>query len=106
MSEGTELFFDKGRLDLSGRHLNRYEDLMERFHRLHSDLLDLEPHATACKVPDACGDDTQVFGEEFEDNDLWKEFAKKWRLPRGCTFSSLQEMTREIPSKVLHSESH
>ncbi|THV00287.1 hypothetical protein K435DRAFT_461966 [Dendrothele bispora CBS 962.96] len=80
--------FQKGSLDLSGRHATRLQDLLSRFHKLKVDVENLELKLL------------EQDGEQVPEESCWREFRVKWKMPRAISFSSFQNETKRISELI------
>ncbi|KAF8993300.1 hypothetical protein BDQ17DRAFT_1431799 [Cyathus striatus] len=110
----VQRFFDSlkgfytGSLDLTGRHLHRFEALLSRWNAFLPDFDELSSTIDSCEVKESLSCTGQTLTcAEYKVNDAakWEQFKKKWRVPKVVTYDklvtyvkTLQEELQKLPS--------
>ncbi|KAK1226928.1 hypothetical protein PQX77_010099 [Marasmius sp. AFHP31] len=94
--------FYKGTLDLSGRHLHRFEQLMATYYEIVQDLDRVRETVREEEIEDRDRKGRVVTYLEYvvTDEEVWKQCRLKWKLPRVVDFGKLaviRQKARETP---------
>ncbi|KAF8079258.1 hypothetical protein FPV67DRAFT_1663906 [Lyophyllum atratum] len=94
--------FYTGSLDLTGRHLPRYIDLITRWNLYLVDFITLTAHVKEFET-----DTTGLDGEplkfvdyDFEDEILWEDFQTRWKIPMINGYGQLGLLTAKVLSTI------
>ncbi|KAK1235205.1 hypothetical protein PQX77_001578, partial [Marasmius sp. AFHP31] len=89
--------FYTGNLDLTGRHLPRFTDLTRIFKRLVEDMNDVRNtvRRDLTETWDADGEPTTLLKCTMTDEELWKQFRLRWKIPRTVDFSLLEVLLEQ-----------
>ncbi|KAI0076029.1 hypothetical protein K474DRAFT_1708540 [Panus rudis PR-1116 ss-1] len=100
----THRGFYKGRLDLTGRHLPRFQSISKRFMEFASDflfLLKVYGKMGTRKEEDAFGNITQVQDYVFDPVEPYDEFLMKWNCAGSFTPTGFRDYIMENMELVL-----
>ncbi|KAJ8087416.1 hypothetical protein PM082_006246 [Marasmius tenuissimus] len=88
--------FYTGELDLTGRHLPRFTDLTSRFKRMVEDTNDIRKtvRRDMTEIQDADGKPITLVKCTI-DEELWKQFRMKWKIPRAVNFGLLEALIEQ-----------
>ncbi|KAJ8087397.1 hypothetical protein PM082_006227 [Marasmius tenuissimus] len=89
--ESLEGFY-RGELDLTGRHMLRYEELMCTYERLCTDLDEVRKTVVEeeYETEERHGRFTRQVGRVVTNHEMWRNCRLKWKLPRAVDFDSLE----------------
>ncbi|KAF8992724.1 hypothetical protein BDQ17DRAFT_1369087 [Cyathus striatus] len=94
--------FHKGNLDLTGRHLPRYESLFKRWNAFLHDFINLslvvEPHQTERAYPAGRSMGTKYIQVDYtvKDSVIWDNFEKKWHVSRTAGYDGLLDPVQSV----------
>ncbi|GLB43671.1 hypothetical protein LshimejAT787_1401830 [Lyophyllum shimeji] len=92
--------FHTGYLDLAGRHLPRYQDLITRWNHYLADFFALTVYVREFVTGEEDPDGRPLIDYAFDDRTLWDNFRKKWKVPSLCTYGILLGSTERVLSTI------
>ncbi|KAF8079250.1 hypothetical protein FPV67DRAFT_107128 [Lyophyllum atratum] len=94
--------FYTGSLDLTGRHLPRYIDLITRWNLYLAEFIALTVHAKEFETRTTGLDEHnfKFIDYDFEDETLWEDFQTRWKIPRNNSYGLLLPLTAQVLSTI------
>ncbi|KAL0572502.1 hypothetical protein V5O48_009467 [Marasmius crinis-equi] len=90
--------FYEGKLDLTGRHKQRFEDLSSRYGRFKQDMKTLRETVESEEYQEQNRRGRMCTFTRYimKDEGLWQDFRLRWKLPRLVDFGTLEDHSNDL----------